>query len=134
MKPIANNLIAPCGMNCTVCRAFLREKNPCCGCRGSDTDKPKTILTCKIRTCDFLKTSGVQFCYACPNFPCKPLKHLDLRYRTRYRTSVIENLESIRQTGVDAFMAKEKEKWRCDFCGGVVCIHDGVCGTCGKVK
>ncbi len=26
--------IAPCGMNCATCLAYLRDKNTCCGCRG----------------------------------------------------------------------------------------------------
>lgn len=36
------SLIAPCGMNCSICMAYLREKNKCPGCRGNDIDKPIT--------------------------------------------------------------------------------------------
>jgi hypothetical protein len=32
-------LIAPCGMNCASCMNYLRERNKCPRCRGSDTDK-----------------------------------------------------------------------------------------------
>jgi hypothetical protein len=42
-------LIAPCGMNCRICAAFLRVKNKCLGCRGSDLQKPITRLDVKLK-------------------------------------------------------------------------------------
>ena len=42
-----------------------------------------------------VRTAGegkVQYCYECAEFPCRSLKHLDKRYRTNYRMSMIENL------------------------------------------
>ncbi len=30
------SLIAPCGMNCGICLAYLRTKNVCPGCRVND--------------------------------------------------------------------------------------------------
>ena len=47
-------LIAPCGMNCCVCMAYLREKNKCPGCRGTDVNKPITRVRCKLKTCEIL--------------------------------------------------------------------------------
>ena len=51
------NLIAPCGMNCGICMAFLRPTNKCPGCRSDDTDKPITRIGCKIKTCGVFHTS-----------------------------------------------------------------------------
>ena len=48
---IKNSLIAPCGMNCGICRAYLREKNKCPGCRGSDENKLSSRVNCKIKNC-----------------------------------------------------------------------------------
>jgi hypothetical protein len=134
MKSIDNLLIAPCGMNCSICMAYLRERNKCCGCRGSNANKPKTRINCKIKNCDFFGTSGAQYCFECENYPCKILKHLDIRYRTKYKMSVIENLENIRKYGLTTFLEEEQEKWKCQFCGGVICVHKGVCIDCGKKK
>ena len=33
---IKTSHIAPCGMNCSICRGYLRKKNKCLGCREID--------------------------------------------------------------------------------------------------
>lgn len=58
-----NLLIAPCGMNCGICMAYLRKKNHCCGCRASDEGKAISVLRCKIRNCEFFKTTNAQYCH-----------------------------------------------------------------------
>lgn len=124
-------LIAPCGINCGVCRAHLRAKNKCPGCRASDTCKPKTRITCSIKTCRVLKDGTAEYCFECENFPCESLKQLDKRYRTKYETSVIENLLSIKTSGIRKFLQREKRKWTCKECGGTICVHTGICSSCG---
>jgi hypothetical protein len=74
----------------------------------------------------------VDYCYQCPDFPCRNLEHIDERYRSRYRMSMIENLELIRDHGVEKLLGKESEKWRCPECGGVICCHNGICFECGS--
>ena len=46
-----SSLIAPCGMNCGICMAYLREKKKCPGCRVADTNKAITVIRCKIKNC-----------------------------------------------------------------------------------
>ena len=75
-----------------------------------------------------------QFCFVCENFPCERLKHLDKRYRTKYKMSMIENLELIKKLGLKKFVAKEKMRWACSECGGIICVHKGYCSSCGKMK
>lgn len=119
MGKINKSLVAPCGMNCGICRAYLREKNPCHGCRKADENYPKTRVNCKIRTCAKHKGS---FCFDCDEFPCERLKRLDKRYREKYGMSEIENLECIRENGIDEFMKKERKKWQSEK--GTLCVHD----------
>jgi hypothetical protein len=126
------SLIAPCGMNCGICLAYLREKNKCPGCRGADPNKPKTRLHCKIKTCSTFTNGKARFCFACETFPCDRLRHLDKRYRTKYRMSMIENLEQIKKAGIKKFAAWEKIRWACSECGGIVCVHKGYCLACGN--
>lgn len=127
-------LIAPCGMNCGVCVAYLRESNKCRGCRGSDVGKPITRTTCKIKICKVLKNGKATFCFQCNDFPCDTLKHLDKRYRTKYTMSMIENLGNIQILGVTKFLLNEKSRWTCPDCGGTICVHKGVCSECGRRK
>lgn len=133
MKNESESLIAPCGMNCGICMAFLRERNKCPGCRGPDENKSITKLNCKIKTCDFFKGNEAEFCFECEKFPCPNLKHLDDRYRRRYGMSMINNLESIKNSGMEKFLMDEAVKWTCSECGGTICVHKGYCYDCGRV-
>ena len=134
MNPSNSSLIAPCGMNCGVCIAHLRNTNTCPGCRFSDAHKSKTRVNCKIKTCAVFQNSKVKFCFKCNKFPCDVLKHLDKRYRTKYNMSMIENLENIKKIGLYQFLQNEQIRWGCVKCGGTICVHKGVCLNCGKKK
>ena len=101
-------LIAPCGMNCGICYAYLREKNKCPGCRLFSAKEPVSIARCKIRNCEIIQKGKVKYCFECDNFPCKNLKQLDKRYRTKYNMSEIENLEYIKKNGIRKFVSMKK--------------------------
>ncbi len=70
------NLVAPCGMNCAVCAAYLALKYEvrskginmayCTGCRPRD-------MQCAFlkKHCEPLLTGKVQYCYECPDFPLR---------------------------------------------------------------
>lgn len=124
------NLIAPCGMNCSLCSGFLRSKNKCPGCSGNDSNKPQHCIVCKIKHCDELKSDGQKFCFSCSKFPCRRLQNLDRRYKTKYRMSMLENLENIRKNGLASFIDHEKERWNCPQCGGIICVHKSSCIYC----
>lgn len=106
-------------MNCGICKAHLRRKNPCHGCNHVEQNRPKTRANCRLRLCD--RRNGA-FCYACTGFPCARLTHLDTRYRARYGMSEIENLEYIRDQGMERFLERERERWVSGGC--VLCVHD----------
>ncbi len=132
-------LIAPCGMNCALCASYLamkldlRKKGSgktyCAGCRP----RGKNCAFMK-KACHLLGEGLVRFCYECQDFPCRRLKALDKRYRTNYHMSMIENLEFIRDRGMEQFLTSEEEKWRCPTCGGVISCHNGICYECGLDK
>ena len=124
-------LIAPCGMNCGICKYFYREKMTCPGCRRDDENKSKYCRECIIVNCDELKKNNSKFCYNCSKLPCKRLKNLDKRYRTKYHMSMLENLNYIKENGIELFLDKEKQKWKCPKCKGIVTCHGGTCLTCG---
>ena len=127
-------LIAPCGMNCNICKFHYREKNQCPGCRTEDENKPKGCQECIIINCDIIKNNETGFCYDCEKTPCKRLKNLDKRYRTKYHMSMLENLVFIKENSLELFLEKEQEKWKCPKCDGVVTCHGGICLNCGFKK
>lgn len=126
-------LIAPCGINCRLCRAHGREKKACPGCRGEDTFKSKSCITCRIRNCEKLVQAGFEYCFDCDAFPCARLSHLDKRYRTKYGASPIGNLSSIKEIGIINFLRNEEQKWTCPACGSLICMHKPQCLACGYV-
>ena len=128
-------LIAPCGMNCGICKFHYRKKNTCPGCRELDKKTSTTRFNCIIRECKILKDRKWRYCSdKCENYPCKRLISLDKRYRTKYHMSMLENLRCIKNQGIDTFLEKEKQKWTCPKCGRIVTCHGGMCLQCGFEK
>jgi hypothetical protein len=130
ITPILTTLIAPCGMNCRLCRAYARNKKACPGCRGDDSGKPKTRAACRIKNCEKIVKGGSKYCFGCAGFPCVRLNHLDERYRVKYGMSMIDNLVNIKKVGIRQFSKKEKEKWACPKCGENLCVHEPQCLSC----
>jgi hypothetical protein len=126
-------LVAPCGMNCCVCLAHLRKDRQCPGCHVEKSNKSASCIKCIIRNCVIIKQNRSKFCFECENYPCKRLIQLDKRYRTKYKMSMIANLESIKIIGLDAFIQNEKARWHCTKCDGVICVHRGYCLRCGLI-
>jgi hypothetical protein len=67
-------------------------------------------------------------------FPCRRIKDLDKRYRTKYGVSLIENLNTIKEIGLTQFVELEKGKWKCSNCGQLLCVHRDTCINCGILK
>ena len=132
-------LIAPCGMNCSLCASYLAMKNDlkkkgfaksyCSGClpRGKNCAFMK-------KNCNLLGNGLIRFCYECQDFPCRRLQGLDERYHTKYHMSPIDNLEFIKEHGIDKFLKKEEAIWRCPRCGQTICCHNGLCFHCDLEK
>jgi len=128
----SEDLIAACGMNCRICIGYFgytmsgkKRKMRCIGCKPRD----KSCAFLK-KYCKKLSKNEIDYCYECSDFPCSHLEKLDKLYRERYNMSMIENLEYIRDNGMDSFLKKQKKKYQCPECGGVICVHNGICYSC----
>jgi hypothetical protein len=128
---IRTTLIAPCGMNCRLCHAYIRDREACPGCRADDGFKSKACASCRIKNCMNIAKAGVTYCFSCDSFPCDQLNHLDKRYRTKYGMSMIDNLENIRKFGIRHFIRDEEERWTCPECSELICVHKPQCLSCG---
>ena len=123
-------LIAPCGINCALCTGYQRKKNACPGCRQGAL--PNTSCQkCVIKNCETVQKSASGFCFECETFPCARMKALQKRYRTKYKTDIFKNLDSIKTDGMDAFLQNQAEIWTCPACGALLCMHRSVCLHCG---
>lgn len=139
MDKMTEEMIAPCGMNCSLCLAHhFKEKDLnklgfhkmyCSGCipRGKNCTHMNDV-------CELLGNGIVRFCFECDNYPCKRLKSLDKRYRTKYHMSMIDNLNYIKENGMEKFLKKEYDKWQCSNCRDLICCHNGLCLNCEADK
>jgi hypothetical protein len=124
--------VAPCGINCGTCMAYQREKNKCVGCMSQFGNKANHCTSCSIKNCELLNQTVSKFCYDCEKFPCLRMKNLDKRYRLRYKTSLIQNLKAIQETGIITYLQNERVRWTCTNCGSIICVHRPVCAGCGR--
>ncbi len=125
-------LIAPCGINCRLCRAYVRDKKACPGCRGDDSLKSKTCVACPIRNCRKLIEGRLRYCFGCDEFPCALMSRLEKRYASNYCVSVLDNLIEIQNDGIRSFVKNENRKWLCSKCGEMLCMHEAQCTSCGR--
>jgi len=44
--------------------------------------------------------------------------------------SFIDNLNFIKEHGIDKFLTKQREDWKCPDCDEVICCHNGICFNC----
>jgi hypothetical protein len=132
-------LVAPCGMNCALCAGYLALKSNlkskgirmvnCPGCR------PRNKKCAFLKGhCSKLSKGEVTFCFECTIFPCDRLRTIDKRYRFRYRMSMIENLNFIKENGVEKFLDNQERTWKCQNCGELISCHNGLCFNCDLEK
>lgn len=121
-------MFAPCGMNCQVCYKHLKEKKACLGCLLNDDNKPEHCRKCKIKDC--VKSKEITYCFECEDYPCKHIKYLNKSYIMRYGVSLTEMSAEVKENGLIAFMEKELDRWTCEYCGGIVSLHSGICSEC----
>ena len=136
IKVFDSDLIAPCGMNCGICKAYLAysrgvlykkgEVSHCSGCLVRN----KNCAFIK-RGCEKIRKKQIRFCYECKDMPCKELAKIDDYYSARYGMSMVENLKLIRERSMDEFLKSQAEKYRCPSCSDIISVHDGKCYACG---
>lgn len=132
---IEDIMLAPCGMNCTVCYKHVSIRKygkPCEGCLKGDLGKPEHCRKCNTKSC--AQEKGYVHCFECADFPCKLIKNLDKSYVKRYNTSLVGNSRAAKEKGVSAFLENDRQKWTCTKCGGAFSLHDGVCSECGSTE
>jgi len=131
-------LIAPCGMNCALCKAYNAYTHGVPTKKGKVTHCAGCLPRAKncyiIRGCPKLRKQQIQSCSQCDSIPCEKLAHLDKRYRERYGMSMVENVKMIKEKGMVEFLKSQAERHSCPNCGSVVCVHDSKCYSCGYVR
>lgn len=140
MNPIYDSY---CGLYCGACpvivanelgevekRAVEWQMKPeelrCFGCRS------ETIAVfctdCGMRLC--ARNRGMGSCCECNEYPCEILKNFRADEHPHHST-VLKNLETIREKGLDAWLEEQRDRWSCPVCGARFAWYDAKCGGCG---
>ncbi|MBT4333438.1 MAG: DUF3795 domain-containing protein [Candidatus Cloacimonetes bacterium] len=109
-NPISEELIAPCGMNCTICSRYLfhvnnLKRSQCVGCRPRN--KKCEYLFGKCTGINNISTGKADFCSKCDQYPCRQINRMDKRYRNNYDMSVKDNLEDIKSIGISKIIDEQ---------------------------
>ena len=91
-----------CGLNCALCS--MRLGGYCPGCGGGAGNQSCTIAKCS------LQNGEVQFCWACPEYPCSRYEGFDdgdsfVPHRNRR-----QDIARARAVGLDAYLTRLEEK------------------------
>lgn len=89
-----NTKVSLCGLNCLLCTMHIGGYCP--GCGGGDGNQGCAIARCGME-------HRVEFCSLCPDYPCGKYDTIDTADSFITHLNQKENLEKIRQVGVDAY-------------------------------
>jgi len=135
---------SPCGIYCGACgtlHAFREgrveehakfaqmapEDVMCAGCK---TDQlADYCIGCHFRDC--ARDRGIEFCFECDEFPCEPLVAFR-KDKYPHHSTVLKNLETIKEKGLDAWLAEQEERWSCPKCGEAFHWYRDTCRNCGE--
>jgi len=140
------DLAASCGLYCGSCGIYLASQENdtekllqyalvlnqslnetfCDGCRV-DRKSAHCSKMCLFINCTFEK--GIEFCGACPEFPCKELK--DFQSRMPHRVEILESQNRLKEIGWEQWLIEMKENYSCPQCNTVNSAYDILCRNCG---
>ena len=102
------NLVAPCGLYCGECTAFLNEE--CGGCRSNEGLGKEYRKYCRIYQCS--NSKNLKICLECKEFPCKTFDFFKAERleESSWFLDVWNNMKQIKEVGLTEFLNK-KQDW-----------------------
>jgi len=102
------NLVAPCGLYCGECTAFLNSE--CRGCRSNEGLSKEYRKYCKIYQCSSGK--NLKICLECREFPCEIFDFFKAERLedSSWFLDVWANMRQIEEMGLRKFL-KKKTNW-----------------------
>jgi hypothetical protein len=138
------HLAAACGTYCGACPSYIakhsedasiQRPNPwgnCDGCLGGG-QLAAHCARCSIRLCA-LNKQNVTRCCDCEERPCSRITNLIKEGGYPHRQEYLPNLEKISAMGVQVWVVREEERWRCPKCRLPMNWYDAKCARCGEPR
>ncbi len=145
---VNRELLAPCGLYCGACGAYIAtrddndrlragmakvfgcapEEIDCQGCQSEV--RYAHCQTCAIRACAGEK--GFEGCYQCGDFPCEHIEALGARFpHTVAHQVIMRTIPQWRELGTEAWVATEEARYTCPSCGQGLMRGGTRCPGCG---
>ena len=121
-----------CGLYCGACPMLLgtkagTEQNACRGCKSDQN--PEWCLNCGLKAC--AREKGLEFCYACADYPCEKLEGFKTSAEYPYHREVYDYMKIIEKEGKAVWLEKMKVRWSCPTCKAEASWWDPACKKCG---
>jgi hypothetical protein len=150
-KEDKRNLVGICGIYCGTCphyvapriqdEAYLKETSRETGnsaeeirCDGCLSERVyRDCIDCRhgFRRC--AREKNVTWCFQCADFPCRRLRDfLDIHVvnGVSHHAGLIEELQTMKDQGIDAWIEKQEEAGRCGECGKRLYWYELQCSSC----
>jgi hypothetical protein len=100
------DLMAPCGLYCGECKAFLDEE--CGGCRSNSGIAAEFSRICKIALCS--NDKKVKVCLECDDFPCSHMDYFKARrlQESGWYIDIVGNMKDLKELGLEE-LCKRKD-------------------------
>lgn len=106
----------------------------CDGCLSGGEIAAHCQTFCAMRKCVADK-QNVTRCSDCEELPCYRITNLiNQGGGYLHRKEYLPNLERIREMGVQEWVKREEERWRCPRCGLPMSWYDAECAGCGEPR
>lgn len=133
---------AYCGLYCGACLCNIVSETGEIVAMAAKTGRTVAQLTCSdcktahmIEDCCFVRCctdKGIQNCSECPDMPCEALTAF-ANDEYAHHSASITNLYRIREIGLKAWLAEQKQKYTCPDCGARLSWSSVACDQCGNV-
>ncbi|HSW38941.1 MAG TPA: DUF3795 domain-containing protein [Acidobacteriota bacterium] len=104
----------------------------CDGCLSGGT-LAAHCQRCTIRLCA-LDIQNNSRCSDCEELPCHRITDLINMGNYLHRDEYLPNLKKMHEMGVQEWVKKEEERWRCSRCGLPMSWYDAECIGCGEKR
>ena len=130
MKNVTADVAGICGLFCGTCPAYPET---CEGCLSGKLAEHCAVCVPGFRDC--AREHQVTRCFACSEFPCSRLEQFSKEHIVNgicHHTHVIDNLQYMKDYGIDAFLSDQVQKTTCPDCGQFIIWYETECQKCGK--
>ena len=132
MKHVTEKVAGICGLFCGTCPAYPET---CEGCMSDKLAEHCAVCVPGFRAC--AREHNVIRCHECGEFPCSRLEQFSHEHIVNgicHHTHIIDNLQYMKDYGIDAFLDAQVHKTACPECGEFNIWYETECRRCGWEK